>query len=179
MEKYLDAAGREWRLPINGDTIERVREEIGADLYEYGMQADGEDARNVLQFRVRFDPVLLTKILYAVARRQADDEGVTWDEFAEAMHGDYLWNALQALEVAIVNFTPNPDVRAARAAAVQKTAQMLDAAMKVARQQTERVTADKRLDARRESALAQYVAKCGNMLDSLESDIQGPTPTDS
>lgn len=179
MESFTDTTGRAWPLPINGFTIDRVREELGVDLYAYGMQADDEDPRHVLQFRVRADPVFLVRLLYSICRRQAEAAGIDFEQFAEAMVGDHLWNSIRALEAALVGFTPSPDLRAARAAAIGKAAAMLDKTLTFARQQTEKLTQDPRLDAQHSSALQKLAAQCGNMLDSLGPDTPAPTPTDN
>ncbi len=179
METFTDQAGRTWNLPINSATIERVRNEIHVDLYEYGMHNESEDVRQVLQFQVRGDPILLTRILFSLVRPQADALEIPYDKFCEDLTGQALWDAIAPLETAIVNFTPNPDQRAAIEATIRKMASMLDKTLAIARAQTETTIADRRIDAAHERELRQLAAQCGKMLDSLESETQAPTPTAS
>ncbi len=178
METFSDAAGRKWQLPINGATIERVREQIGVDLCEYGMQSEADDPRNVLQFRVRSDPTFLTRLLFALVRREADGLSIDYEEFAESMVGDRLWDAIESLETAIVNFTPSPDLREAKRAAVVKIAAMLNKTLAVTRRQTLKAATHPKIDQQHDAELRKYVGKCGNSLDALGS-TQEPTPTDS
>ena len=179
METFKDTTGLQWQIHINAATVERVREHVGVDLYTYGMQNDTEDVRSVLQFQVRANPVLLTRILFSLVYRQALNAGVDFDSFAEHLTGQHLWDAIKPLETEIVNFTPNPDQRAAIGATVRKMASMLDKTLAIARAQTEMTVADPRIDAAHERELTKLAEHCGKMLDSLESETQAPTPTAS
>lgn len=179
METFKDNQDRDWKLSINAATVERVKEDAGVDLYEYGMQHECEDPREVLQFQIRANPMLLTRILYAICRRQADALEIDFEQFAEALSGDNLWEAIGPLEAEIVNFTPNPDQRRAIAAAVKKLAEMMDKTLEFARKQTENILADPRLASLHANALDKLAEHSGNMLASLEQKAQTPTPTDS
>ena len=179
METFTDQAGRAWKISINAATVERVREEIGVDLYTYGMQHEAENPLDVLQFQVRANPVLLTRILYSLVRRQAEAEGIDFEVFSEALSGQALWNSLGPLETEIVNFTPNPDQRAAIGAAVRKMAELLDKTLRIARQQTLAAITDPRIDAAHERELAKLAEHSGKTLGSLESETPAPTPTAS
>jgi hypothetical protein len=179
METFTDQKARQWRLSINSATIERVRQEIGVDLLTYGMQHETEDARDVLQFQVRANPILLTRIVFCLVRRQAEDLAVDFEAFAEDLTGTFLWDCIGPLETEIINFTPNPDQRAAIGAAVRKMASLMDKTHSMARQQTERAIADPRIDALHDRELRKLAEHSGKMLDSLESEILTRIPTAS
>jgi hypothetical protein len=177
MQIFKDDKGREWRLSINSATVERVRHEIAVDLLEYGTHGEDEDFRHVLQFQVRANPVLLTRILHALVKRQAEDAGIDYETFAEEMTGDRLFGALEPLETEIINFTVNPDQRAAVGAAIRKLSAMMDATMRAVRAQTENLLSDPRIDRQHARALEQLAEQSGSLLASLDAETQDRAPT--
>jgi len=179
MQAFEDLDGREWRISINAATVERVRETLDVDLYEYGMHGEHEDLRQCLQFQVRGNPVLLCKILYQLCLRQAAEAHVDWESFAEAVSDQPLWDALRAMETEIANFTVSPDRRAAVTAAIEKMGELMDSTHKWVRQKTLQAVADPRIAQQHANELAKLDERFGKMQESLASTDQTPTPTAS
>ena len=171
MQAFTDAKERTWLLAVNSETIERVRAEVGVDLLEYGMQSETEDPREVLQFKVRADPVLLCKILYSLIRHQAEAIDVGYTQFAEAMTGQALWESIAKLEEDVVNFTLSPELREAKRLATRKLAELLDKTHRMARETVERTVRDPRIDSAHERELRRLADKSTSLLESLDSTL--------
>lgn len=96
---FTDEQGRRWIVKITVATLKRVKELTDADLASV---VEGE-----LLGRLSADPVLLCDVLYAVCKPQAEREQVTDEQFGEALAGDALGAATEALLGAIVDFFPD------------------------------------------------------------------------
>jgi len=96
MRTYKDADGREWAVKVTVDTIERVRE-IGVDL--------GDLTTETIK-RLAMDDVLLVRTLWLVCEKQADERGISSAQFGEAMVGEPLENAFDALRGSLEDFFP-------------------------------------------------------------------------
>jgi len=96
MRTYKDADGREWAVKVTVDTIERVRE-IGVDL--------GDLTTETIK-RLAMDDVLLVRTLWLVCEKQADERGISAAQFGEAMVGEPLENAFDALRGSLEDFFP-------------------------------------------------------------------------
>lgn len=55
---------------------------------------------------LQINPVLLVRVLWWLVEEQAEAAGVDGKAFGEAFDGDTFEDALKALEVAVINFTP-------------------------------------------------------------------------
>lgn len=113
MTTFLDNAGRSWSLTITVDTIRRVRSLLGIDLLAV---LDGD-----LLTRLAVDPVLLTDVLYACCRPEAETRGISDEEFGRSMAGDAIDGATTALLQELINFFPR-----ARRTVLAATARKLD-----------------------------------------------------
>lgn len=100
MASFKDASGRVWSLVITVDTIRRVRQLAGCDL----MQAIG----GKLLEQLAVDPVLLVDVLAAACKPQMDAAQVTAEQFGQAMVGDAIDDAAQALLQGLADFSPSP-----------------------------------------------------------------------
>jgi len=124
MANFRDAENRVWQVTVTVATLRRVRELASVDLA--GL-LDGE-----LLDRLSSDPVLLADVLYAVCKPEADSRSVTAESFGEALAGDALDDATQALLEGLAGFFPKK-----RRAAAEKLigafrrveTKLLDAAM--------------------------------------------------
>lgn len=56
--------------------------------------------------RLAGDPVLLADVLYAICKPEADQAGISADQFGEALAGDALDLGAKALLEAVANFSP-------------------------------------------------------------------------
>jgi len=108
MKTFTDNAGRDWVIEINVASLKRVKGLTGTDLIGLAVSMDTSVAE-----RLASDPILLCDVLYAVCKPQADERGVSDEEFGRAMAGDAIESATVALLEDIVGFCPSPRDRAA------------------------------------------------------------------
>lgn len=101
MRIFKDNAARPWTVAINVDAIKRIRAETGVDIIKIG---DGE-AKLINQ--LADDPILLVDVLYAACRPEAENQGITPEQFGQAMAGDAIESATAALMAEIVDFFPS------------------------------------------------------------------------
>ncbi len=105
MKSFTDNERRSWMVEVNIQSIKRVKGLLDVDLM------DALESGLVDRF-IR-DPVLLCDVIYVVCKAEADERGVTDEEFGRAMAGDAIEHATIALLEEIVSFSPNPRDRAA------------------------------------------------------------------
>jgi hypothetical protein len=120
MRTFEDTAGRKWAVVITVDTIKRVRGLLNVDLLEI---TDGSLIEKLIR-----DPVLLCDVVYAVCQPEADQQGVSDVQFGQAMAGDAIERATQALLEELVDFSPSPRDRANLRQVLHKTYQVMDQA---------------------------------------------------
>jgi len=99
MASFTDSDGRSWTLRIDVSAIRRVRKALDVDLLDL--------AGGPLLERVAGDPVLLVDLLYALARGQADEQGVDAEAFGAGLVGDAIDAATAALLEALADFFPS------------------------------------------------------------------------
>ena len=102
MKTFRDTAGREWLVSINITTIKRVKGLCGVDLLDIGA-----DENNIIA-RLMDDPVLLCNVVYAICKPQADEREISDEVFGEAMAGDAIDSATDAVLSDLVDFIPAP-----------------------------------------------------------------------
>ncbi len=129
MKTFTDNAGRSWTVAVNVDAIKRVRGLVGVDLLEV---LDG----SLIERLVR-DPVLLCDVVYAVCKPQADERGVSDEDFGRAMAGDAIEHATKALLEELVGFSPNPRDRAALRRVIETTWKVMERARDLVEQRIE------------------------------------------
>lgn len=108
MKTFKDSEGREWRVAVTVTAVKRVRDIAGVDLLGV---ADGKLLEDLIN-----DPVKLVDTVYALCEPQAQERGVSDAQFGEAMAGEAIDAATEALLEGLVGFFPNPKRRALRAA---------------------------------------------------------------
>ncbi|HMQ16777.1 MAG TPA: hypothetical protein PKC49_12465 [Phycisphaerae bacterium] len=92
MKTFNDNAGRTWTLAVNVDAIKRVEGLIkGVNL------ANLTHGDPPLLTRLETDIVLLCDVIFALVKPQADQLGVSDEEFGKAMGGDAIIAAHDAL----------------------------------------------------------------------------------
>lgn len=146
MKKFTDTAGREWKVEVNVGAVKRVRSLLNIDLLD--LAADKGD----LIKRLINDPVLLCNTIYVVCRPQAEERGITDEQFGEAMAGDAIEHATTALLEEIVGFTPNPRDRAAAQRVLDKSFEVMNKA---------RDLMEKTIDAEIDTIAAKALASVG------------------
>jgi len=93
---FKDADGREWTVKVTVDVIERVRE-IDVDL---------GDLTTATIKRLAMDDVLLVRTLWLICEQQADARSISPGQFGEAMVGEPLETAFDALRGSLEDFFP-------------------------------------------------------------------------
>lgn len=86
---FTDTAGRVWSMEIGTTTIKRVRTLLSVDLMEF--------VEGTLMGKLMGDVVLFVDVLYAICKPEADARGVTDEQFGQAMSGDVLQAAEEAM----------------------------------------------------------------------------------
>ncbi len=99
MQSFTDNAGRTWTLSLTLGSAERVKALVDVDLLEPCDQADPP-----LLTRLGTEVALLCDVIFALIKPQADGQGVTDEEWAEAMGGDAILEAQQAFYEELVCF---------------------------------------------------------------------------
>ena len=159
MTSFRDDAGRTWLVSISVFSIKRVRALLGIDilaLVDDGMKPLG---------KLMADPVQLVDVLYALCKDDADKLGMTDEDFGRAMFGDTIEKATDAFLAALVDFFPDPRVRAGLQKVIQTGRTMRD------RQLSKALAA---LD----SEAARWIASSGNAPEFSDS-TPDPSPSAS
>ena len=142
MRTFKDNAGRTWTISLTVSAVKRVRDLAKIDLLDL---ANGR----VIE-RLSADPVTLCDALYAACKPQADAEGITDEQFGEAMAGDAIEHASKALVEELIQFFPNARERAA----LSRVVQTMDVAMDRARTLVERRIESGEIERAIEAAMA-------------------------
>jgi len=136
MHSFKDNEGREWHLAVNVATVKRLRQsELAVDLLDL---VDGREPERSLLVRLAADPVLLVDVLYVICQPEAEKRGVSDVEFGEAMAGEVIDRATEALLAEITDFTPNRRDRQRLRRGLEKIEAMME---------TGRTILDERLEA--------------------------------
>jgi hypothetical protein len=163
---FKDANGREWLVKLDGPKIGEVRKLLGVDL----AATDGSASE-----KLRDDPVLLVDTLWVVCRGQAAAGGVSSAQFGEALVGDPIETATEALIDAINDFFPSRRREALKTLTAQtkKTREAgMDDAMKM--------LTDPVLQARIQTAMRMRAeAEIESLLTQLSSATNTPAPATS
>lgn len=109
MQTFKDRKGREWAIDVNLASIKRVHDLAGVRLTDL---TGGADLRQWLVTRLEDDPVLLFNVLWALVKPQVEAQGIEPEDFGEAMAGDPIDAAVQAICRDVVLFTGSPRDRA-------------------------------------------------------------------
>ena len=127
MSCFSDSKGREWGLALDFGLLRTLKKMAQVDF------GDPEQFGRVWA-ELLFDDEKALKVLWRCVETQATDAGVSETQFLEAMNGEVLENALDALGEAVVNFT-RPQRRGIVQAAMVQINEKLAAV--IARTQTE------------------------------------------
>jgi hypothetical protein len=95
MKTFKDQGDREWVLQVNYSAKQRVQALAGVDLFDLSIFE-----------KLGSDPGKLIEILYAICQEQADKLGLKKEQFYDAIIGDCLEAAADALTQEIINFFP-------------------------------------------------------------------------
>ena len=99
MSRFIDAADRAWDLTLTSGDMRRVKSALG--LYLPDMVKD----QTVLA-KLTNDMELLAETLLLCTQRQRESQGVDNDAFLDALNGDTIEAATNALVLAVIDFFP-------------------------------------------------------------------------
>ena len=173
MRTFQDNAGRSWTVTLNVWTVKKVRDVLSVDLLDLGGDPStslraGDEPGNGLLYRLIADPVLLVDVLYVVCKEQADEAGVTDEQFGRAMAGDAIDGATRAFLEELADFTPSPRDRARARKVIEATWKLIDRAQDVLD-----AKADGDIERAAEAALSALGNSSGN---SPASSASSPDP---
>lgn len=106
MKSFTDNALRTWVIQINVAAVKRVRGLLDIDLYKL---VDNKFAGLTALIA---DPVGLIDVVYVLCKTEADAQGISDEQFGAGFSGDTLHNASQAFLAELIDFFPDPRVRA-------------------------------------------------------------------
>jgi hypothetical protein len=148
---FTDTEGREWFLRINCDNTTEILETCGVDLSLPKLDK---------AYEAMADTKKLVQVLWILVEKQAESQEVAPKDFAGGLDGDAISDAMEALDEAIVNFTP----RRTRSV-MRKTINTLAKLHKDAMVQAEK-TVEKTLEAKGKSLIAMMVKQMEKTIDS-------------
>lgn len=136
MRTFNDNAGRTWTIAVNVDGIKRVEGLIkGVNL------ANLTHGDPPLLTRLETDIVLLCDVIFALVKPQADQLGVTDEEFGKAMGGDAIIAAHDAFWEELTGFFRQLR-RTDTARAIEKQAALVKATVAAIEQRVETLDTD-------------------------------------
>lgn len=97
MKSFKDNQDRTWEVAVNVSAVKRV-----LDLCQVDLRLPNPE---VLE-RLGGDVILLVNVLYVLCKSQADRQGVSDEQFGEALAGDALEQATNAFAEAWADFFP-------------------------------------------------------------------------
>jgi hypothetical protein len=136
MRTFKDNAGRDWIVTINTTTIKRVRSLANIDL----LTVLDEECK--LLVKLHDDPVTLADVLFVACNDQAALHGVTDEQFGQALSGNCLQTALDALMDELADFFPDPRRRQRLRDFRAKISTMVDAMLDHAKTMIDGLDAD-------------------------------------
>lgn len=162
MKTFQDNAGRIWTIAVNVAAIKRARALIGVDVYKL------IDDRMTGLGELLSDPVTFVDLLYVLCKDEADKLGVSDEDFGRGMAGDALDAATSAFVSELIDFFPNPRLRAGLRKVIEKGRQVNDGLVEMLEARIDRI--DPRTEA------AKLFASSGGSPESSES-TPDPSPS--
>jgi hypothetical protein len=114
MKTFKDARGREWRLQLTLATVKRIQERHGVNI------ADADDF-----LRLHNDFALFGAVIATLLQPQFTEQQITAEDLEEAMDGDALAAARDAMLEELTFFSPNREAAQKALPAVRKRQQKL------------------------------------------------------
>lgn len=118
MQTFTDNNGRDWQVKVNPITLGKIEQATGASF-----SADPEDGEGPI-VRIATDCMYAFQVLWVLCEAQANERGVSSEDFGDALVGDVLGKAQAALCEAIAEFYPD----AGRRDAVRRVFRVLKSA---------------------------------------------------
>ena len=161
MRTFKDRNKLEWSFDLNITSMDHVQQQLGVN-----MMLDDR-----LLLHLRDNPILLRDVLFVLCKDEVDKREVTLEEFGEALKGNAIMEATDALIGELVDFCPSPVRREEWKEAQRKTARGDELMAEVLAEKYPKMT-DEKL-----KALMEQVLDSNEMLAVLESIIKGTFET--
>lgn len=98
MKAFKDSTGREWKVELTIGTAKRIRSLADVNLLEL------DQGEPPLLTRLGLDVMLLCDVVYAAVKPQADDAGVSDEQFGAALGGEAILAARKAFFEELADF---------------------------------------------------------------------------
>ncbi len=164
MKVFKDNQNNSWELSINVAAIKRLRDLMNADLLD--IQATMP--------RLLADPIFLVDVLYCLCKSQAEAKNISDEQFGEAMAGDHIGAAKNALIEELKSFFPSPEERQAVDRAMKKGHEMVDLLRKKSLLKMDMLDMDAEID----KILELFGGTSGNSPES-QASIPSPSPSEN
>lgn len=135
MKTFTDSAGRTWTLAITVDAIKRVESLIKVNLARLLEPRNG--AELPLLTELESDIILLCDVLFSLVKPQADAQGVTDEQFGQALGGEAIAAAYNAFWEELVDFFQKLPHGNATVTAIRKHRELIEAQLKAAQDKME------------------------------------------
>ena len=135
MRSFKDINGKDWEIAHTVTSAKRVRDLLGLDL----LQPEAGEPPNIT--RLGTDEILLCDVIYVLCKNQADERGISDEDFGKGLGGAAILAAQTALYEELIDFFRLRG-RQDRAAAVQKQQAFLSSLIETATRQVEALDLD-------------------------------------
>tara|TARA_Y100001951_G_scaffold51062_1_gene40331 strand:+ start:2155 stop:2649 length:495 start_codon:yes stop_codon:yes gene_type:complete len=103
MSKFTDTEGRVWNVQLTVHLVKEVKQRLDVDLLD-------EQVHETLTL-LTGDIVKSVDVLYILCSSQAEKNEISDVEFGESLYGDVLFEGINAMVEALIDFFPNPKKR--------------------------------------------------------------------
>lgn len=103
MSKFTDTEGRVWNVQLTVHLVKEVKQRLDVDLLD-------EQVHETLTL-LTGDIVKSVDVLYILCSSQADKNEISDVEFGQSLYGDVLFEGINAMVEALIDFFPNPKKR--------------------------------------------------------------------
>ena len=128
MRSFKDLEGRQWQVAVTVGSIKRVKGLLGVDL------TDLTSGDPPLLTRLGMDVMLLCDVIYVLCQPQANERGISDEQFGIALGGDAILTASEAFWGELIDFFQQVR-RTDQATAIRKQQELIQAAVKAADKQ--------------------------------------------
>lgn len=118
MRTFLDATGREWHIELNIASLRKIR--ASAATVETLKNVDLLDYAGVLLSLS--DPFFAADLLFETVREDADERGISAEEFGASLCGKFLFDAIAEWTAEYLDFFPEPTAKEKAQKLVEKGA---------------------------------------------------------
>lgn len=119
MKSFTDNTGRSWSIVMTIGSVKRVRDLLGVNLLE------PESGDPPLMTRLGTDEILLCDVIYCLIKPQAEEQGVSDEQFGAALGGEAILSAQKAFYDELIDFFQLRG-RKDRAKMMEKQAQIIN-----------------------------------------------------